>query len=104
MRKAKIVRLSVVRNQRKADEAKFMRSDMFRCARNITSAFGDEFSGWAFIAWDRKGDIRTALNHGYGPLAWASLPEHARDALQRHIGIELAQTRTFDEPLDDDSA
>ena len=99
----KIVRLTLVRNQRKADQAKFVRRDLFRCARSQADERGDELSGFALISWDRSGSFKTALQHGYGPFGWTSIPEHMRDALQRHVSVELAQTRTF-EPNEDEGA
>ena len=80
-----------------------MRHDLFRGAGRVCRDFGDDFSGYVLVSWRRDGSIRTVVNHGFGPLAWASLPEHCRDAIQRHVSVELAveaNTRMYS--VDDD--
>ena len=90
MRQRKIVRLSIVRNDRKASEAKHIRHDMHAAVRSVCADFGDETSGYALVTWTRKGEVQSLVNQGYGPFGWGCLPEIYRDAINRHISIAVA--------------
>ena len=92
IKQRKIVYLVQVRNERKASEAAHIRRNLFQAARNASNARGDELSGFALVSWDRQGNMRTAINSGYGPIAWGRIPSECRDAFERHVTAELAQT------------
>jgi hypothetical protein len=85
----RIVKLSVIRNQRKAAEAKSIRSDLFASARNITRDIGDDIGGFALIVWRRNGEACSAINNCYGPLRGRSLPSFCRDAISTHVTLDL---------------
>ena len=86
----KIVCLVQVRNERKAAQAKYMRRDMHCAVRSACRGCGDDLSGYALVAWDRMGNVHTAINQGLGPFGWCALPNQCRDAINRHIAIALA--------------
>jgi hypothetical protein len=97
----KVVRLSVVRNERKAAEVKHMRRDMHTAVRSTCRALGDDLSGYALVSWTRGGEVHTNINEGYGPFGWGSLPGQCHDAINRHIAIVIANpdaTIPHDEP------
>jgi hypothetical protein len=96
----KVVRLSVVRNERKASEARRARQTLYRCARNASSAHGIELSGFALVTWDRHGMMHTALYEGYGPVAWGRIPHEVETALSQHICTEMAQNNAAIDPFD----
>ena len=96
----KIVRLSVIRNERKASEAKNIRTSLFRSAKNASEYHRDDLSGFALITWNRTGEMRTALNPGYGPLAWARMPSECHEALNRHVAADLMQNGKIIVPED----
>jgi len=88
----RVVKLSVVRNQRKAAEAKSLRSDLFNSARRISSAMGDEFGGYAIVAWERNGDVYSSINNSYGPIRGRALPSFCRDAISAHVTLDIAKS------------
>lgn len=88
--KRKIVRLVQVRNERKAAEAKHMRSRMHLAVRTVSRQHGDALSGYALVAWSRDGEFNTVVNKGYGPHGFTSLAAQCHDAITRHISVIIA--------------
>jgi hypothetical protein len=79
---------------------------MHGCARRASEQHGDYLSGFALVTWDRSGQMESAYMAGHGPHGWASIPGQVRDALNRHMAVELAQHSTpiwlgDDEPMED---
>ncbi len=58
------------------------------CA-DIASDLG-EICGYAVVAWDHSGEMRSAIMAGQGPIGVGLVPTLAQDALNRHIAAEMA--------------
>lgn len=75
---------------KRAAEAKRKRAALFAQCRAVLAELGDDVSGFALVAWTRDGDLRSAIDSGYGPLRPAIIPTLAADALNRHIAVLMA--------------
>lgn len=100
----KIVRLSLVRDERKALEAKLVRASIFDCGRDVVRILGDNISGFALVSWDRKGSVSTALDCGYGPITRRRIPSFCLDALQQHVVRDLLDTELREPAPEDEGA
>lgn len=86
----RVVRLSVIRNERKHADGKHLRSHLYKEIGASVSRMGDDISGFAFVGWAKNGVIYTTVCSG-APFG-RSIPEVARDALNQHIAGDLIET------------
>jgi len=80
-----IVRIDDAVTARREAEAKDVRKMLFAHCRAILEELGEDVSGFAVVAWSRDGELRSALDTGYGPIRAALIPTLAGDALNRHV-------------------
>ena len=86
----KPVSLQLVANDQRRQKARDIRDELFSQCRSIVGQLGDEVSGFALVAWDRQGDLRSTYCTGYGPLRPALIPTLVGDALNRHVTLGMA--------------
>lgn len=87
----KVVRLEVIKNERKRQIARDVRSDLFKSARGMCCDAGDTLAGFAILVWDEKGNTATQYRSSYdGPIGRRLLPEHCKNALNQHIAADMA--------------
>lgn len=86
----KLVRLSVIKNERAKSAAKGLREGMYRHIGNATRDLGDKIAGYAFVAWGSDGTNYSVLRGG-SPILSRLVPEFARDALSQHATTLLVQ-------------
>jgi hypothetical protein len=82
--------LSEVVAKRKRNDARDARRSLFYACREIADQLGDDIAGFALVAWNREGDLRSALDAGEGPIREALVPTLAGDALNRHVILNMA--------------
>jgi hypothetical protein len=82
--------LSEVAAQRKRDDAEDARRAFFQACRHLADELGDDLVGFAVIACNRAGEIRTACESSQGPVSAGLVPTLAGDALNRHIALDMA--------------
>ena len=90
----KPIKLSVIRNQAKREDAKHVRRSLFLAARQTCGSRGDELSGFILVAWDKEGTLRTSVLEG-PPFARPFLPYLFRDAIHQQQSAELASAGAF---------
>lgn len=86
----KHISLMEVLGERRAEEARDVRRTLFESCRTVLADLGDDVSGFAVVVWTREGELRSALDTGYGPIRPALIPTLAGDALNRHVAGTLA--------------
>ncbi|AIB11803.1 hypothetical protein ABAZ39_07285 [Azospirillum argentinense] len=64
------------------------------------SEFGPDLAGFALVAWDMRGAVRTTIDCREGAVALSLVPTFAHDALNRHVAVVIQQTAES-EGLDD---
>lgn len=81
----KIVKLSVVRNDRAAKEARYIRSRLGNAINTIRMHLGDNLAGYGIVAWDREGKtVSSIVNRNSSPFARAVVPLFVKDKLEQH--------------------
>lgn len=84
-------KLLVIRDQRTSDASRRRRGLLHQACRDVI-AQRDTLAGFALIAWDRQGDLSSAVRCWDGsPIGPALVPTLVHDALNRHIAVDLAQ-------------
>ena len=91
-----VPRLRVVVSERRRDEGRDLRQALFQRCRAVIDQLGDDMAGFAVVAWDRSGDMRTAYDAARGPIGPALVPTLVSDALNRHVAVKLAEERLAD--------
>ena len=89
-RPMKLVSLQLVANDQRRQKARNVREALFSQCRSIVDQLGDDVSGFALVAWDRQGELRSTYYTGYGPLRPALIPTLVGDALNRHVTLGMA--------------
>lgn len=84
------IKLSVVKNERARDDAKFVRRDMYGHIGRIIREAGDNISGYAFVAWDKDGRNYSVLKSGH-PLMPRMVPAFAQDSLSQHVAVDMTK-------------
>jgi hypothetical protein len=78
-----IARLSVVSGGAKE------KTLLFEACADISSDL-QNITGYAIVAWNDGGEIRSAIYSGGGPIGLGMIPTLAHDALNRHVALEMA--------------
>lgn len=89
--RVKVHDLTAVIAERKRSEAKSARQSLFEACKTLIELIGDDFSGFAIVAWSRDGALHTAYQPGSGPIRADLIPTLAGDALNRHVTLDMAE-------------
>jgi hypothetical protein len=87
------ISLKVVSGQRRQNDGRSMRQELFGRCRAAADQVGDDIAGFAIVVWDQNGDMRTSYNAARGPIGPALVPTLVSDALNRHVAVKLAEER-----------
>jgi hypothetical protein len=90
------VSLRAISNEKRQDEGRSMRQDLFGRCRAAADQMGDDIAGFAIVVWDQNGDMRTSYSTARGPIGPALVPTLVSDALNRHVAVNLAEERLAD--------
>lgn len=82
----------------RSDYADACRSYLTGEAESCCVLLGDDIAGFALVAWDRRGECRSALWTEEGPVGLALAPSYVGDALNRHVAVHLSQTAEAEVP------
>ena len=93
----KIVRLSVVRNERKRAQAKRIYRKMFDVCRDASKEWGDDIAGFAVVAWNTRGGTLTGYDTTDGPVDSHVMPNVVAHALHRHVTLDDINNRDSEE-------
>jgi hypothetical protein len=85
--------LTAVADDRRAEQARQLRSTLFQHARVATAQMGEGIGGFALVVWDREGNLRSAYDTSHGPIRAPLLPRLVADALNRHVAVMIAASR-----------
>lgn len=85
----KLVLLSTVRDERKHEAAKKLRSDLFKAARDMVGQAGDNLGGYALVVWDESGATGSKYRCEADVISRRFVPLHVANALNQHIGADL---------------
>lgn len=88
---SKPVKLSVVRSERKREEARAVRKSAHQRFRDISDDYGDELTGYVLVAWDSKGWLTSTVYPG-GPFPSRTIPAVVSEALSQHVTSNLAES------------
>jgi hypothetical protein len=82
----KVVRLTLIRNERDHKQAKEIRAKMGDSIKSARAHLGDGLIGYGMVAWDKEGKtVTTVVNRPKSPLGRAILPRFVKDKLEQHI-------------------
>src|SRR5437660_12823299 len=82
--------LSEVAAKGKRNDAPDLRRSLFYACREIAAQLGDDIAGFAVVAWNREGELRSAVDAAHGPITESLVPTLAGDALNRHVTLNMA--------------
>lgn len=82
--------LSEVVAKRKRNDAQDARRSLFKACRSLAEQLGDDIAGFALVAWNKEGELRSALDATQGPITEALVPTLAGDALNRHVTLNMS--------------
>jgi hypothetical protein len=94
------VDLHTIADKRREEEARTIRADLFRACRAAVDQLEGDLAGFALVAWDREGHLRSSYNAAQGPIRAPLVPTLAADALNRHVAVMLAAQRADDDDKD----
>lgn len=94
-----IVNLKAVSDEKRADDGRLMRQDLFKSCRTGADQMGDDMVGFAIVVWDKNGGMWTSYNAARGPIGPSLVPTLVSDALNRHVAVKLAEARIASEPI-----
>lgn len=82
----KVVKLTVFKNDRAAQQAKEIRSRIGHSIETIKSHLGDNVTGYGMVAWDHEGKtVSSVVMRANSPIARGLLPTFVKDKLEQHI-------------------
>jgi hypothetical protein len=58
------------------------------------STHGNDLTGFALVTWNSRGDCHSSYLADYGPISRSLMPSYVKDALQRHVTINMAESLT----------
>lgn len=73
------------------EHAKGVADMLIGAANDFKKDLGNDFAGFALVAWDMQGHARTLYTARRGAVGRSLLPTFAMDNLSRHIAIDLVQ-------------
>lgn len=83
------VKLSVIVSDRKRENAKAVKRELYYRIGQIVNDCGDDIAGYAVVVWDKNGSNWSNLQGG-APIKTRMAPEFVRDALSQHVAIDMA--------------
>ncbi len=93
-----ILNLTVHRNTRARQQARYSRKRFYRDFRGLEKMEG--IKGWAIVVWDKDWNFRTDWESG-GTMPGNVLPEFVKQALLREVGLVDARSLLNPEQPDD---
>jgi hypothetical protein len=85
----KAVRLNEVRDLKKEKSARDVRGRLFNGVRLLLGELDQNLAGYAIVAWDNTGRLRSIYEAINGPIGPNLVPTLCADALNRHIASDM---------------
>jgi hypothetical protein len=84
----KVIKLNVVRNERKKEEYKKIKKEFFKRAKECLSFCSDNIGGYALVIWDKDGTAVSTIDVLMGNISRSLVPSFVSDKLNRHIILD----------------
>lgn len=82
------------------DRARAVRRELFKVLRMSLRSQGDDLAGFAMVLWDRRGEPDSNFLTKAGPIGRAMMPNYVKDALERHVTMNLT-VQVLEDPPDE---
>ena len=86
-----VLEIAAERKSRFETEAETLRHHLSDQCTIAIEEIGDDIAGYAFVVWNRVGELKTVYNATHDPIRPQILPAMVSDALNRHVTIMLAR-------------
>jgi hypothetical protein len=63
---------------------------LVQALRDSFKSHGDDFAGFAMVAWDVRGNADSAFYADTGPIGESIVPMFVHDVLNRHVAVKTA--------------
>lgn len=82
-----------------SERADAIASIMNEAVALVLSEFGIDLAGFALVAWDMQGEVKSVYMAQHGVVGRCIMPAHVHDALQRHVTVELIEENKTSESV-----